>query len=104
MFIARHDGGREELAECENGKPAAALAHVLPEPHLHIGLLEGFHTAELLRVFRLLFLDDVDDVVDGNHTQQAPLTIHHRQRHEVVVGRDLRHFLLRRVGRYAHHL
>ena len=44
-------------------QPARFLI-IAPEADLRVRLVERFHTAQLLDVLRLLFLDRVDDVVD----------------------------------------
>ncbi len=39
-------------------------------------------------------MDDVDDVVVGDHAQQAALVVHHGHGHEVVVAQQVRHLFL----------
>ena len=56
------------------------------------GSSKRLHTAELLHVFRLLFLDRVDDVVDRDDAHDVIRLAHHRHDDEIVVrdnARDL---------------
>ena len=54
-----------------------------------------------------LFLDDVDDVVDGDHADQPPARVHHRRRDQRIFLELERHFFLVHVDRdqrlLAHH-
>ena len=59
-------GGGEHLADEQHREPADALAHHVDQRDLEVGGVEGFGTADLLDVLGRLFLDDVDDVVDGD--------------------------------------
>ena len=98
-----HRGGSEHLANEQHRQPARALADHLRQRGLHIRLVNRLHTTKLLCVFRLLFLDDVDGIVDRDDAKQSPLAINDRQGDEVIIGNDLRHFFLQHIRRYAHH-
>ena len=50
--------------------------------------------AERLDVLFGLLLDDVDDVVEGEHADQAVAVVHHRRRDQVVALEHARHLLL----------
>ena len=72
-----------------------------PERRLQVGRVEGLHAADLLDVLGGLLLHDVDDVVDGDDALHAALGVDDRDRHQVVVGEDLRHRLLVHVLGHA---
>ena len=66
-----HGAGREQLTDEQHREPPCALRNHFRQRRLHVRKLDGFHTAELLNVFGLLFLDDVDDVVNRDDAQHA---------------------------------
>jgi hypothetical protein len=63
--------------------------------------VEGFETAELLGVFRGLFLDDVDDVVDGHDALHLAVAVDDGDDVEVVLGEHARDRLLIHLVRDA---
>ena len=97
-------GRREHLAHHQNRQPARALLEHPADRHLHVRLVERLHTAELLDVFRLLLLNGVDDVVDGDDAHQVTRFAHDRNGDEVVVRDDARDLFAVGVGADALHL
>ena len=52
----------------------------------------------------VLFLQDVDDIVDRNPAKQFVRFVRHGERHDVVLFEDLRDFLLVNIRRHADHV
>ena len=78
---------REHFPNEKRAEPSRALPNHAPETDLHVWLIQRLHAAQLLHVFGLLFLNDVDHVVDGDDAHQMAGLAHHRNRDEVVVRR-----------------
>ncbi len=74
-FEVSHGGGGEHFAEEEDGEPAAALFHHLPEADGEVRRIEGFLAAHLLDVFGGFELGDVEDVVGGDDAEHVALII-----------------------------
>ena len=87
----------EHLAHHQHGQPAGALLEHAADGHLHVRLVERLHAAEFLHVLGLLFLDRVDDIVDGNDAEETLAFVDDGHRHEVVLRREPDDFLA--VGR-----
>src|SRR5690606_29669099 len=63
------DGGSgQHAAEEEDDEPGCALADEIEETDAEVGLVECLEAAVLVDVLGGFFLDDVDDVVDGDDT------------------------------------
>ena len=59
-----HRGRRQHFRQEQHGEPSASRSDHFPEADLHIGFVECFHAAQLLKVFRGFLDDGVHDVVD----------------------------------------
>jgi len=67
------------------------------------GLVAG-RPSEALDVLGGLLPDDVSDVVDRDHPQQALVAVDHRDGHQVVLGDEPRDLLLVGLRGHAHRL
>ena len=88
---AEHRGGDEGRDEVDE-KPAEARARDRPD---RIGqFLVAPDAAQRLQVLLRLLLDDVDDIVDRERSDEAPSFVDHGLRHEVVAFEQARHVFL----------
>ncbi|CDX23114.1 hypothetical protein MPLSOD_100131 [Mesorhizobium sp. SOD10] len=100
-FVALHGVGRQHLAEEQRAEPAGALLDHGEEAHLHIGLVQRLHAAEAMHVLGRLLDHRVDDVVDGDDTED-PAVVDDRQSEQVVFGDRLRQVLAIGERRHRH--
>ena len=88
---AEHRGGQERGREIDQQPVEAALGD---GPDRVRQLFVAGHAAERLDVLFGLLLDHVDDVVEGEHADQALAVVDHRRRDQVVALEHARHLLL----------
>jgi hypothetical protein len=94
---AEHDDG-DGLPDEERAQPEAALLVHVANAGAHVGLVEGFHAAELLDILGDFFLGDVSDVVGGDHADKHAAAVHDGQRVAVVLVHGPHRFFLILVG------
>src|SRR5690606_25031442 len=83
------DGGSgQHAAEEEDDEPGCALADEIEETDAEVGLVECLEAAVLVDVLGGFFLDDVDDVVDGDDTLHPPLVVDDGEGEDVVFGEE----------------
>ena len=97
IFEQADHGGGEEGGDEIDEQPRASEPH--DRKHA-LGNLLVADAGEALDVLVRLLLDDVDDVVDGDHADQAARLVDHADREKVVALEEARHVLLV-VGRLA---
>src|SRR5690606_12647253 len=68
-------GGGEHAAEKQDDEPGCALADEVGKADAEVGCVERLEAAVLVDVLGGFFLDDVDDVVDGDDTLHPPLVV-----------------------------
>jgi hypothetical protein len=68
----------------QNRQPAESAPEQPRHRPFEVLLLEGHHGRNTLKVLGVFGLDDVDDVVDGDHAQKPVLLVDHRHGEEVV--------------------
>jgi hypothetical protein len=93
MFEIAHGGSREHFPQEERAEPTGSLPDHLWQADLHVGLIEGLHTAKLLDVFRLFLDQRVDHVVHRDDAEDVTGFVYDGYREQVVLGDEARHLL-----------
>jgi hypothetical protein len=76
----------QHFAEEQRRQPAGPLLDHLDEPDFHVGLVEGFRTADPLDVLGRLALGHVEHVVDGDDADEHTGRVGNRQRRAIVLA------------------
>src|SRR6266516_816998 len=55
-------------------------------------------SSDFRKIFCLLFMENIDDIIDGDQSHKVILVFYHWNAQQVIFGDDTRHFLLVGIG------
>jgi len=94
-----HRRGGEHLAEKQQRQPTAPFAQHRRKRCLEVRRIQRCDAAGFLHVLGGLFIDDMDDVVDGHHSLHAARVVHDGHGEKPMIAKELADDLLIRVIR-----
>ena len=95
-MIQNHTADRAR--QHQDQQPDDPVARQLKHAGLQVGLFRRRHSSHLFKVLRRLLLHDVHDIVNRDNTDEPHLTVHHRQRQQIVFVEQRCNLLLVLLG------